>query len=121
VVVRKALYPVGPGLDIAGCGVAQPSLFPFREFDLHFGCQDERDFVLDGENVVDGAVVTFRPEVRAVLCIDQLRRDPDAVAALANAALKDVSRTKLLRCLADIDRTPLVNEAGIARDDPQSG
>ena len=70
--------------------------------------------------VVDRAVVTFRPEVRAVLCVDQLRRDADAVAALANAALQNVSDAKLLRRLADIDRTSFVNEAGIACDDPQS-
>src|SRR4029077_20271045 len=33
------------------------------------------------------AVVTFRPQVCAVLCIDRLRRDPDTVAVLANAVL----------------------------------
>ena len=42
------------------------------------------------------AVVTFRPQVRAVLCVDHLRRDPDAVAALANAAFQNVSHAKLL-------------------------
>ena len=42
------------------------------------------------------AVVTFRPQVCAVLCVDQLRRDPDAVAVLANAAFQNVSHAKLL-------------------------
>ena len=32
----------------------QTRLLALGEFDLHFGCQDQRDFVLDGENVVDG-------------------------------------------------------------------
>ena len=57
--------------------------------------------------VVDRAIVTFRPEVRAVCCVDQLRRDADAVAALANAALQHVSDAELLRRLADIDRGSL--------------
>ena len=105
--VGHSLGPVGPGLDIGGRRVAQPRLFALGQPDLHLGCQDEGDFVLDGENVVDGAVIAFRPEVRAVVGVDQLRRDPDAVAALANAALQNVSHTKLLRRLTDIDRRPL--------------
>ncbi len=117
---RKALYPIGPSLDIVGRRVVQSRLFALGEPDLHFRCEDQGDFILDGEDVIDGAVVTFRPEVRAVLRIDQLGRCPDAVAALANAALQNVSHTELLRRLADIDRTPFVNEAGVTRDDPQS-
>jgi hypothetical protein len=58
--------------------------------------------------------------VRSVLGVDQLRRDPDSVAALANAALQNVSHTQLFRRVANIDRAPFVNEGGIARDDPKS-
>jgi hypothetical protein len=47
----------------------QPRLFALRKFDLHLGCQDKCDFVLDGKNIVDGAVVPFRPEMRPVFCI----------------------------------------------------
>lgn len=54
-----------------------------------------------------------------VFCIDQLRRDPDAVTALANTALKNIPHAKLLRRFADVARTSFVNEAGIARDDAQ--
>src|SRR5258708_4443423 len=86
--VRHPLNPASPGLDIRGGRVMQPRLFTFRKFDLHLGCQDQSDLVLDSKNIVYGAIVTLGPEMRAVLCVDQLRRDPDAVAALANATLK---------------------------------
>src|SRR5208282_5131870 len=99
---------------------AQPRLFALGKADLHLGRQDQGDFVLDGEDIVDAAVVAFRPEVRAVGRVDQLRRDPDAGAGLANAALQNISHAKLLRDLAEVNRTPLVDEAGIAGDDPQS-
>jgi hypothetical protein len=57
--------------------------------------------------------------MHAIVCIDQLRRDPNAIAAPANAALENISDAELLRRLADIDRTPFVDEAGIAGDHPQ--
>ena len=82
-----ALYPVSPGFDVSCCRIVQPCLFTFREFDLHLGRDYERDFVLDGENVIDSAVVSFTPKMRPILGIDQLRSDSDAIAALANAAL----------------------------------
>jgi hypothetical protein len=45
-----------------------------------------RRIALSSENTQLDAVVTFGSQVRAVLCVDQLRRDLDAVAALANVA-----------------------------------
>src|SRR4029077_14825333 len=114
------LNPAGPGLDVSGRGIVQSCLFAIGQLNMHFGCEDEGDFVLDGENIVQGAVVTFGPEMRTVYCVDQLRRDPDAVPALANAALQNVSHAELLRRLANIDRTTLVNEARIACDDAQA-
>ena len=91
------------------------------ELDLHLGRQAQRDFVLDRENVVDGAVVALRPDVGAVACVDQLRGDPNAIAALANATLQYIAHAELLRRLAHVDRAPLVDEARIARDHPQPG
>ena len=101
---------MGPGPDIVRRCVAQPRLFTLDQLDLHLRGQDEGDFVLDGENIVHGAVVAFRPKVRAIHRVDQLCRDPDAVAALANAALQHVSHTELLRCPADIDRAAFVRQ-----------
>jgi hypothetical protein len=47
-------------------------------------------------------VVTFGSQVRAGLCVDQLRRDLDAVAALANVAFQNVSHAKLLALCASL-------------------
>src|SRR5215475_7834355 len=99
----------------------QPCLFAFGQLHLHLSRQNEGDFILDGENVVDRAVIAFGPDVRAAIGIDKLGRYANALTALANAALQSVSHTKLLCRLADIDCMPLVDEAGITRDDPQSG
>src|SRR5271165_5703248 len=88
-------------------------LFALSQLDLHFDRQDQGDFVLDRKNIVDGAIVAFGPKVRAILCVDQLSGDTDATAALANAALQNISHAELPRGFADIDRTPFVHEAGI--------
>src|SRR4029077_18536432 len=109
---------MGPGLDVSGRRVMQPRLVAFGQLDLHLGCQNQRDFVLDGKYVVDRTVIAFGPDVRAVAGVDKLRRYANSVAALANAALQNVPHTKLLRRLADVDCMPLVHEAGIARDYP---
>jgi hypothetical protein len=53
------------------------------------------DFVLDGENVVQLAVVSFCPELDSTRCLNKLCRDADAVAALANAALYDIRNAQL--------------------------
>ena len=96
----------------------QARLFAFGQLDLHLGRQDQCDFVLDGENVVDRAVITFGPDMRVSVGIDKLRRYANAVTTLANAALQNVAHTELLRRFADVACFSLVDEGGIARDDP---
>ena len=119
-VVRHPLNPTSPRLDIRSGRVVQPRMFTLRELDLHLGRQHQSDFVLDSEDVVHGPVVTLGPEVRTILGVDQLRRDPNAVAALTNAAFKHVSHAKSLGRLADIDRASPENEGGIARGNAQA-
>jgi hypothetical protein len=86
---------------------------------LHLGREHQGYLVLDRENVVDGAIVPFGPEMRAVRRVDQLRRDPDPGPAPTYAALENITHAKLLRRLADVDRTSFVDEAPIAGDDPK--
>lgn len=47
--VGQPLNPVGPGLHVSGRGIVQSCLFAIGQLDLHFGCEDEGDFILDGE------------------------------------------------------------------------
>jgi hypothetical protein len=48
-----------------------------------------RDVVLHGEDIVELAVVGFRPQVRVRGHLDQLRGDAHAVARLAHTAFED--------------------------------
>src|SRR5690349_7701773 len=43
------------------------------------------DLVLNGKNIFERAVVTLRPDVVAIACVDQLRRDAHTVTGLAHA------------------------------------
>ena len=64
----------------------KPRLFAFGQLHLHLGRQNQRDFILDSEDVVDGTIIALGPDVRAVIGVYQLRRDPKTGAALANAS-----------------------------------
>lgn len=48
----------------------------------------DRDLFLDGDDVVEGAVVSLRPKMKAVRRADELRRDAQPVAAAAHGAFK---------------------------------
>src|SRR4029077_17844147 len=96
----QALHPIGPSLDVAGRRVMQPRLLALGELDLHLSGQDESDFVLDGENVVEGAVISFGPDMGTAGSVDKLRGYANPVSVLANAAFQDISHAKLPARLA---------------------
>jgi hypothetical protein len=77
------------------------------------------DLVLDGEHVVQAAVVGVGPEVVAAARIDQLRRDPDLVALLAHAALEDVGHAEPLADGAQVLLLALEGEGGGAPGDAE--
>ena len=62
-----------------------------------------RDVVLHGEDVVEFAVVAVRPQVGVLRGVDELRRDPHALARLAHAACQQVDDVELLRDIPDVD------------------
>src|SRR5215472_8052665 len=68
-----------------------PRLLAVGQSDLQ--CRDNllRDLVLQLEHVVQVAVKPVGPHMAAVEAVDQLRRQPDAVAALSDAALQHVA------------------------------
>ncbi len=61
-----------------------------------------RHLVLQRERIVHGAVGAARPQMRAGLGLDQLRRDADAIAGPAHAALDDVADAEVAGERADI-------------------
>ena len=75
--------------------------------------------VLDGEDVLELAVVALGPDVPVGDRIDQLHGDADPVARLAHAALDHVLDADLLREVLDPDRLALVDEGRVARDHEQ--
>jgi hypothetical protein len=52
------------------------------------------DFLLDGEYVLNGAIVPLGPEVGAACRIDELSGDADSVARTSHVALYDEGRAE---------------------------
>jgi hypothetical protein len=63
-----------------------------------------RDLVLDGEDVIDGAVEAERPQVAAGGCVDELGGDAQPLARALHAAFDEVSRIELAADLLDVRR-----------------
>src|SRR5262249_13542241 len=73
-----------------------------------------RDLVLQLEHIVQVAVEAVRPGMAAIEAVDQLRRQPDAVAALSYTALQHVADTQKAADLANVFGLALEDEAGMA-------
>ena len=69
----------------------------FQSFHDAFG-----DLVLDGEDILELAIVAFGPEPVAVMDIDELDGDAHPVAGLADASLHDLVNIEMLADLADV-------------------
>ena len=78
-----------------------------------------RDFVLDGENILELAIVALGPEVGLGFAVDQLDRHSDAIRGFAHAALNDVVHAEFPRDLLGFHRLALVNKNRVARDHQQ--
>ena len=120
-VVVQPLDPEVPRFDIRRGGVAQARLLAFRQPDLHFGGERQRDLVLHRKDVGEVAVEAVRPDMHAGRRVDQLRGDPDSIGCLADASLEHEAHAELSCDLAHIHRAPLVGEARIAGDDRKAG
>ena len=71
----------------AGPFSPHPRLFTKRKLDLKRGDNFLRNAILKSENVVYSAVVPIGPQLMSVKTVDQLRRYPNSIANLADAAL----------------------------------
>jgi len=72
---------------------------------------------LDGEDVLEFAIVALRPEMTVGLRIDQLQVDVHLLAGLLHAAFEDVGHSQLFADIAQIVRCTLVFLSGRARND----
>ena len=75
------------------------------------------DFVLHRKDVGEIAIVTLGPDMLAALGLNTLRGDANAIAGFAQAAFEHIAHTKFAADLLHVDRTALVGEGRIARDD----
>src|SRR5215471_3012217 len=102
-------------VDVLGRSLADAGALRRRQLYFERIHDGMRDFILHCEDVIKLTVVSLAPQMMAESSIDQLRRDSDAIANLAHAALDDVSDIKLSRYLADIDRPALESERRVTR------
>src|SRR5687768_11761121 len=84
------------GLHLAGC------LRQRRHRGAHLLHNCTRDFILNGEDVRQVAVIGVRPPVVAVLRLDQLRGDANLVAGFVDRALGYVPDIQDLADLAQV-------------------
>ena len=96
----EAVRRLAPGAP----ALSHPDLRLDRDHDL-LG-----DLVLQVEDVIQTAIEAIGPEVIAAGRIDELCRDPDPVARLADTAFDDVANTQFASHLGDIDGFALVDK-----------
>ncbi len=101
-IVEPAPLPVVPSAQIRRKDVRAELRVAFRggeclgkDLQLQRICHVSADFRLYGKHVAELAFKRFRPHVRLVADVDQLRGHPHALAGLANAPFQDVLHTKL--------------------------
>src|SRR5262245_52460294 len=92
-------------------GPLAPCTFHFRKTDTRLDRADDacRDVILQIEDIFDIALVSFRPDMIAAGCVDELGRDADTASRLPHAALHHVADTQLASHLGYADRTVSVD------------
>src|SRR5258706_1153361 len=75
--------------------------------------------VLDGEDILELAVIAFGPNVPVGFRIDQLHGDADSITHLPHAPLEDVIDAEFARDLLHFYRLTLVYEGRVTRDNEQ--
>jgi hypothetical protein len=112
-------------VQIVGRCVAGAATFDSRRIgwqQLHTQCIDDmpRDLLLDGEDVFDLALESLRPEVKTVRGIDELRGDPQSIAALAYAAFQERLHIEQAPHFPAVHSAVLQLERCRTRGDPQA-
>ena len=92
--VPKASLVEVPGAQIVGPVRSRPLAFGLAELGLDRAHQRCRDFVLDGENIFQLAVVALGPDMVPRQTVNQLRRDANAITKLLQGAFQNRFNTK---------------------------
>jgi hypothetical protein len=116
VAVLQAELIEAPRLEVLGA--ALPRALGLGTIEVaHEGRRDGgADLVLEGEQVRDLAIIGLGPDVLAGGCVDQLRRDADAIAGAAHAAFHHVTSAELGAHPLQVAVAAAVLEARVARD-----
>src|SRR5260370_33799066 len=77
------------------------------------------DFVLDGKNVGQVAIIPICPNMSAVVAIDELTCYAHASARLSNTAFQNEIDAEALRHLRDFHSFALIGKSRVARHDKQ--
>src|SRR6516225_12390159 len=72
------------------------------------------NLVLHRENVVERAIVALGPDMPAAPRLDQLCRQTDAVASLAQAAFEDIAHAELAADLLHVDGAAFEGKGRVA-------
>ena len=86
----------------------------FEQLGLNRARNGADDFVLQLEQVSAAAVISFRPQVRVDVGIDQLGSDADVIPRPSHAAFQHIPHTELTTDLLRADRPVPVRERSMA-------
>ena len=83
------------------------------------GDNRRRDLILHGEYIFQRPIEAFRPDMIAGPSFDQLGDDTNPTAAAAHTSFEHVADAHFTGHLLNVNRAPLIGEAGVARDNEQ--
>ena len=109
------------GVGVARAALCDGLLLVRQQLESHRPDDRLRDLVLQGEDVVQVAVVALGPDVIAARAFDQLGGDAHALAGLAHAALEHMTDLELPRDLGHVDVFALERKGRIAGDHRKRG
>src|SRR5438874_8215591 len=92
----------------------------WQQLDLELLHNGMGDFVLDGEDVGQIAIVAIGPDVSAVFPMDELSGHPNARPGFPHASFQNKVDPEVLRDLLHLDRFALVSKDGVSGDDEQT-
>ena len=90
------------GFHVLGSTVPEARLLVSAQLHLQGGDDFVGDLVLYGEDVFEVAVVAFRPQVAAIVAVDELGVDAHAIAGLAYASLERRPHPELTAHLLEV-------------------
>src|SRR5437762_3422202 len=88
--------------DVVCRGTLDRALFARRKLSLELVSNRLCDLALNGEHIREIAIVSLRPKMRVISCIDQLRINAHAIGCALYAALEHMRHSKFFADFAQI-------------------